>query len=390
MDAKQTLQASVFGAKRFPETAPARLATRLSFFTAGFAIACCAPLFPYFKENVSVDKGEFGLLLLCLGLGSIIAMPVTGLLAARHGARPFILFGGYGLVAMLPLLALAQTPLFLGAALFVFGASLGTIDVAMNVHGAEIEAKERRPLMSNFHAQFSIGGVFGAGLITLMLSLSVPALVCALTGAAMALVTHLLARPRLLGVTGKAPERFVAPRGIVLVLSALAGITFLVEGAILDWSAILAIERGLTKTESAGIGYIVFSIAMVAARLSGDYIVASVGEFRVLVLGGLATIAGISIILVAVGSATALAGFALIGLGAANIVPILFSAAGRQTIMPPGVAIASVTTTGYAGILMGPALIGYVSEQTTLVTAFWIIAALMAFIPVAARWVVRA
>ena len=123
----------------FSSTAKARLATRLAFFAAGFAMACCAPLFPFFKSNVGADKAEFGILLLCLGLGSIVAMPATGVMAARRGARSLILWGGFGLIFMLPILALAGSPLLLGAGLFVFGASLGTIDVAMNVHGAEVE-----------------------------------------------------------------------------------------------------------------------------------------------------------------------------------------------------------------------------------------------------------
>jgi len=124
------------------ETAPARLATRLAFFAAGFVAACCAPLLPFFKANVGADEAQFGLLLLCLGLGSLVAMPVSGTLAARRGSKPMIVLGGFGLIFVLPLLAVAHTPILFGAALFLFGASLGTIDVAMNVHGAEVEALE--------------------------------------------------------------------------------------------------------------------------------------------------------------------------------------------------------------------------------------------------------
>ena len=364
-------------AQDFPDTANARLATRLAFFAAGFAMACCAPLFPFFKSNVGADEAEFGILLLSLGLGSIIAMPLTGMMAARRGARPLILLGGYGLVVMLPLLALAGSPWALGASLFVFGASLGTIDVAMNVHGAEVEGMEKRPLMSNFHAHWSIGGFFGAGLITVLLSLAVPVAVCAALGAATALIAMLAARPRLLSVAGKEPEPFAVPRGIVLLLAVLSGITFLVEGAVLDWGALLIIDRDLASAEKAGVGYILFSVAMLIARLTGDRIVEKGGGFATLVFGGLTTMAGITTVLVAPSVPVALFGFVLIGLGAANIVPVLFSAAGRQTIMPPGIAIAAVTTTGYAGILLGPAMIGFVSDASSLVTAFWLVAPLV-------------
>lgn len=211
----------------FAETASARLATRLAFFAAGFSMACCAPLFPFFKKNVSVDKAQFGVLLLCLGLGSIIAMPATGMMTARLGARPLILLGVFGLVFLLPLMSLAVSPWALGVALFVFGASLGTIDIAMNVHGAEVEGLEKRPLMSNFHAHWSIGGFFGAGFITLLLSLSVSVVICAVLVAVTALVTIVIASPNFFSVSGKEPEPFTLPHGVVLLLAILAGIMFL-------------------------------------------------------------------------------------------------------------------------------------------------------------------
>jgi MFS family permease len=347
-----------------PETASARLATRLAFFAAGFCMACCAPLFPFFKASVGADKAEFGLLLLCLGLGSVIAMPVTGVLAARRGARPLILLGGFTMIGMLPLLALATTPLALGAALFIFGAALGTIDVAMNVHGAEVEGREKRPLMSNFHAHWSIGGLCGAGLMTLCLSLSVPVFFCAVLGAGTAAVAMSVARPRLLSVKGRAPDPFVMPKGVVLLLAVLSGIVFLIEGAVLDWGALLIVDLQLAPLERAGVGFMLFSAAMLVARLLGDRVVARIGGGAVLVVGGLTTMIGFAVVLLVPVTALALSGFVLIGLGAANLVPVLFSAAGRQTIMPPGLAIAAVTTTGYAGILLGPAIIGFVADAT--------------------------
>lgn len=383
------LQGKVAAGHAYAGTARARLATRLAFLAAGFAMACCAPLFPFFKENVSADKAQFGVLLLCLGLGSIVAMPATGVIAARRGARPLIILGGVGMSAMLPLLALAETPLALGAALFVFGASLGTIDVAMNIHGAEVEQLENRPLMSNFHAHWSIGGFLGAGFITLMLSLQVPVAVCAVLGAFLVLGTVLAARPRLLSVVGKTPEPFALPKGIVLLLAVLACITFLVEGAVLDWGALLIIDQELAVTANAGIGYILFSVAMLVARLTGDALVKRIGGFATLVAGGVTTAAGLVAVLVAPVVPAALFGFVLIGLGAANLVPVLFSAAGRQTIMPPGIAIAAVTTSGYAGILLGPALIGFVADATSLGTAFWLLALLILVVPLSARWVAR-
>ncbi|MBO6920009.1 MAG: MFS transporter [Rhizobiaceae bacterium] len=352
-------------------------------------MACLAPLFPFIKAQVGANEGQFGLILLCLGLGSIIAMPITGIISARYGAKPMILLGGFGLVAFLPVLVFAPSQIVLGGALFFFGASLGTIDVAMNVHGAEIEGIEKRPLMSNFHAQFSIGGFFGAGLVTLLLSLGIEFHIAAIIGAALTLLAMIFSRSGLMAVSGDEPEPFKFPKGIVLLLALLAGITFLVEGAVLDWGALLIIDQELAAKENAGIGYILFSIAMVIARLSGDRIITALGGFKVLLFGGLLTILGIATVLLGPTPILAQSGFILIGLGAANLVPIIFSAAGRQTIMPPSLAVASVTTTGYAGILLGPALVGFAANVSSLSTAFWLLAILMAVIPLTAKIVAR-
>jgi len=344
-------------------------------------MACCAPLFPFIKDNVGADETQFGLLLLCFGLGSIIAMPLTGFVAARQGPRSMVLLGGFGLIIFLPTLTIAETPFILGSFLFLFGASLGTIDVAMNIHGVAVEAKEKRSLMSNFHAQFSIGGLFGAGLMTLLLSVGVPLVMTATIGATLALLAIVLTTPRLLHVKVADQSTFVLPHGIVLLLGLLAGITFLVEGAVLDWGALLVIERQLTTPQSAGVGYILFSAAMVIARLTGGHIVAALGELWVLILGGIVTILGIATVLLATLPLVALVGFVLIGLGSANLVPIFFSVAGRQTVMPASLAIASVTTIAYSGVLVGPAMIGFAADLMSLPMAFWLLTLLIACVP---------
>lgn len=371
------------------DTSGTRLATRLAFFAAGFVMACWAPLVPFAKANVGADEGQLGLLLLCLGVGSIFAMPLTGWISAQLGSKPMILAGGGGLVLLLPTLSIVDTPLLLAVALLLFGASLGTIDVAMNVHAAEVEKAARRPLMSGFHAMFSVGGFAGAGGITLLLSRGVSPLASALCGSALALIAILLAWPRLLRVQGGDPPTYVAPRGIVLLLAALAAVTFLIEGAILDWSALLLLGRSLVDPAQGGLGYMLFSVAMTLGRLTGDRIVTVLGERQLLLWGGLLTVAGFVLLLMAPWAAAALLGFVLIGLGASNIVPVLFSRAGRQTVMPAGLAIAAVTTTGYAGVLAGPAAVGFISHATDLPTAFWLLTALMLAVPIFARHATR-
>lgn len=368
-----------------------RLATRLAFFVAGFGIACWAPLVPLAKQRLAVDDGVLGGLLLCLGVGSIIAMAMSGPLAARAGTKPIIIAGGLGLAILLPVVTLADTPAMLGSALFAFGVALGMIDVGVNVHAIEVERDSPVPLMSGFHAFFSIGGFAGAMLMTLALSLRLTPLAATIICGAVMLIATVAAWPRLLRRAPDATDGplFALPRGVVVLLAALAAITFLVEGAMLDWSALFLTGAGLVAEVQGGIGYVCFAVAMTLGRLAGDRIAARIGDRVVLAGGGAVVVAGFAVLLSAPVAALAMAGFFLIGLGASNIVPVFYRQVGAQDAMPVGLAAAAVTTTGYAGILVGPAAIGFVAQQVGLSTAFWMMAALFCIVPLCTRLVVR-
>ncbi len=363
-----------------------RLATRLSFLVAGFGIACWAPLVPFAKQRLGVDDGVLGLLLLCLGIGSVVAMLLTGALSARYGSKPIILVGGIGLAVILPSLTVASTPWTLGLALFAFGAALGSIDVAMNIHAVEVERAAARPLMSGFHALFSIGGFAGSAVMTALLSLQIGAFAGSLICAMLMLITMVLAWPRLLArVQVQEGPLFVLPHGIVLLLAALAATTFLVEGAMLDWGALLVVGRGLVPDAQGGLGYMLFSIAMTAGRLGGDAVTARIGDRRTLLWGSLIAIMGFVVLLAAPIAAIAMAGFLLIGAGASNLVPVLFRRAGAQTAMPAGLAVAAITTAGYAGVLVGPAGIGLIANIVSLPVAFAMLAMLLGVVTLSAR-----
>jgi predicted MFS family arabinose efflux permease len=349
-----------------------RLATRLAFLIAGFGIASWAPLVPFAKHRLTVDDATLGLLLLCIGIGSVIAMQFTGALSARYGAKPAIVAGALGLTVILPFLSVLATPAALAVALFCFGASLGSLDVAMNIHAVEVERSARRPLMSGFHALYSIGGFAGSALMTFLLSSHLEPLTSTLCCAAIMLVALLLAWPRLLsGARGEKGPLFVMPSGVVLLIAGLAAAAFLTEGALLNWSALLITSTGLVSATKGGVGYMLFSIAMTIGRLTGDSVTTRIGDRATLFWGGVLAVAGFTVLLTAPSAILALAGFLLIGLGASNIVPVLFRKAGSQTVMPPALAISAMTTTGYAGVLAGPAAIGFVSKAIGLHNAFW-------------------
>lgn len=368
-----------------------RLATRLSFLVAGFGLSCWAPLVPFARERLAIDDAMLGLLLLCLGIGSIFSMLVVGALNSRYGSRVFILAGGFGLALMLPCLALASSPFAMGVAILLFGGVLGAIDVAMNVHAVEVERAAPRPLLSGFHGLFSVGGFLGAGMMTVLLSVGVSPLVSTLVASFLMMVAMFVAGPRLLkSVPASQGTLFVLPRGIVLLLAVLAAAIFLAEGAILDWSALLITEVKLVEVAQGGLGYMLFAIAMTIGRLGGDAVTERLGDGVTLFWGGIIAVLGFVVLLLAPVTVVALSGFVLIGLGASNIVPVLFRLAGSQQVMPSGLAVAAISTVGYAGVLAGPAVIGFVAQAVGLRAAFWMVAGLVCLMPICVRFIVSA
>jgi predicted MFS family arabinose efflux permease len=350
-----------------------RWSTRLAFLAAGMGISAWAALVPFAQQRMGLGSAQLGLLLLCLGIGSLIAMPVTGVLAARFGCRPVILWAGALTCLALPALSIAPTPLLLAVTLFLFGAAIGTLDVAMNIQAVVIEKNQGGALMSGFHGLFSVGGFVGAGGMALLLWCGLSPLAACVAVAALVAVALGLAAPHLLRTPSHAERsgsRLVMPHGAVLFLGVLCFVVFLAEGAMLDWSALLLTSGAGLAAGQGGLGYAVFAVAMTAGRLTGDRVVQRWGGKQVLLVGGLCTASGFFVAVLTPLPAVALLGFLLIGIGAANIVPILFTAAGNQRDMPASAAISAITTIGYAGILAGPALIGFVAHATSLSLAF--------------------
>jgi predicted MFS family arabinose efflux permease len=361
----------------------ARLATRLAFFVGGFGLSCWAPLIPFMREKLHLDPGVLGTLLLCLGLGSVSAMVMTGAISARFGSRSIIILSGFSLAMTVMLLPVAESTLQLAITLLFFGASLGSLDVSMNLHAVEVEKASECSLMSGFHAMFSVGGFAGSVIMTLMLSLHMTTFSSALVSAILLAVLMLATWPRLSQTPkGEHGQLFSLPRGIVLILALLTGIAFLVEGAMLDWSALLITDTGLVPTAQGGLPYIVFSIAMLSGRFMGDGLSNRLGDRTVLLWGGIVAVLGMFIAVHASSALAALTGFLLIGAGASNTAPILFRLAGAQTQMPTGLAVAAISTVGYSGVLLGPALIGFVAQQIGLPNAFIMLALLLGLVPV--------
>ncbi|WP_448477122.1 MFS transporter [Pseudoxanthomonas mexicana] len=367
-----------------------RIATRLAFFIAGFAVSAWAPLIPFAKRRLALDDAQLGLMLLCLGIGSVLMMPLAGGLAARFGCRRTILAAGTVICLCLPALMLAPSIPVLAAALAVFGASLGVLDVVMNLQAVIVERASGRAMMSGFHGMYSVGGIAGAGGVAGALTWGASPLVAITDTAVLAALLLAAARGGLLAQSGEGDHpAFALPRGRVLLVGAVCFAMFLSEGAVLDWSAVFLSTVRHADPATAGFGYVAFAATMTLGRLTGDRIVQTLGAFRVVVCGTLVAAAGFALAILSASPMAGLAGFALVGAGAANVVPVMFSAAGRQHDMPTHLAVAAVTTMGYAGVLLGPAALGFVAKATSLPMAFGLLVALLLCVAGAARQATR-
>ncbi|AZD87320.1 MFS transporter [Pseudomonas chlororaphis] len=355
-----------------------QMATRIAFFIAGFGIAAWAPLVPYAKARAGLDEGTLGLLLLCLGVGSILAMPIAGVLAGRFGCRRVMAAGSLLICLTLPLLATVSTVPLLIAGLFMFGAGLGTVDSTVNLQAVIVERASGRPMMSGFHGLFSLGGIVGAAGVSAMLGLGLSPLGATLVVVALLVVALLKAAPHMLpyGSQSSGPA-FAVPHGVVLFIGCLCFVVFLAEGAVLDWSAVFLSAERQVDAAYAGLGYAAFALTMTVGRLTGDAIVHKLGARRVIVMGGSVAAAGLLLATLAPAWEAALVGYALVGVGCSNIVPVLYTAVGKQTVMPEAIAVPAITTLGYAGILAGPALIGFIAHGSSLSIAFGLIAVML-------------
>jgi predicted MFS family arabinose efflux permease len=275
---------------------------------------------------------------------------------------------------MLPFPVLSPGIPSLAAALMLFGALNGTLDVAMNAQAVRVEQLHGRPIMSSLHALFSLGAVVGATATGLTMSLGDrPLLATALVTAAAVVVS---ARRLVSSAPSVRAMPFTVsmPRGALIGLGALAFLGLLAEGAMVDWSAVYLRDEVRTAPMLAAAGFAVFSLAMAFGRFTGDHLVRRVGPERVLRVSAAEEAIGLALALSVRRPSVALIGFALVGLGISNVIPILFSAAGRVRGVHPGTALAAVATTGYLGFLAGPPAIGLVAEAAGLTVGLGIVA----------------
>ena len=369
-----------------PAIKSARTATLLIFLVCGIGISSWAPMVPFAKTNLGLSEASLGIVLLSLGAGAILTMPFTSFFINKYGSRKVTLVASIVIAIMLPLLLVASSAFSLAIALFVFGAAIGTIDVAMNAHAIVVQNSYGRHIMSAFHGMFSLGGLVGSIGLGFLIKYGLSPIIAAMSISVLLLIIAISQYSSLLPHTTEEKVdkfKFALPTGPVLWLGLMCFVLFLAEGALLDWSAVfLQFSRGFDPSLS-GIGFASFSVAMAVMRLTGDKIVHKLGTKKIVVLGTLLAAAGYFVAVLLPSPYAALIGFVFVGLGAANAVPVFFTAAGRIPGVPAAVALPAVTTLGYTGQLAGPALIGFIAEFSSLPIALGFVGVLLLMVSIA-------
>lgn len=367
-----------------------RLSTRFSFFGLGFATAAWAPLIPFAQQRLHFNHADFGLLLLCSGLGAMLAMPATGKIVQRVGCRVPIGFALLLLAVLLPSLSLWTTPLMMAITLFLFGTAAGSLGVALNIQAVVVEKNSLKSLMSGFHGMASLGGLAGVLTITALLALSISAVMSAFAVSLLLVIIIFLSVPysikavenTSLEASSKVKKsiRQRLPQPLIILIGIACFIIFMVEGAAMDWSGIYLTQQYGVNAAFAGLAYTFFAIAMTTGRFTGDYLIRYFGEKKLLTYSAICATLGLALVSIAPYWWLVLVGYTLVGTGCSNIVPIMFSRAGRQTVMPSAVALSCVSTMAYTGILVGPAFIGMIGELIGLKTVFMALSGLLLLI----------
>jgi hypothetical protein len=342
---------------------PQRLGTLSVFLANGLGIGAWAAAIPRIKADLALSDAGLSFALLAFAAGGIVAMPLTGLVAHRLRSGPASIVAGFAFAAAIAAIGFTGSLEILSATACLAGMTSGVMDVAMNANASDVERRSGRPLMSSFHAAFSLGGASGAvlggwlGERGAALGLLGPAVLSSLL---VAIAIPFLMREG----HGFHGAGFAAPSRRLLPLAALTFVLMATEGSVGDWSGTYLARSGVAVGATAA-GYAAFSLLMITGRLVGDGIVGAAGPRATIGLGALIAAAGLAISAAWPGLAGGVLGFGLVGAGLANAVPVLFSVAGRVG-SSPAVGVASAATAGYAGLLIGPVVIGAIASAVGL------------------------
>lgn len=356
-----------------PQLVRARLAVLALFTLNGALFGAWASRLPAIQQSFDLGARDLGLLLLLPAVGAIASFPLAGSSCDQYGAARIAKTLALASCPLMLLVAWSGSLPLLGLSITLFGGVMGALDVAMNSWGAEVERTAARPIMSFFHAFFSLGMGLGAasGALAAWVEIGYPIHFTAFAVLASGLVWAGMSEwPRKSVDSGGNKFRIALPKGKLLIVAAVAFASAMSEGGMADWSA-LFLTNVLNASEIQGaLGFMIFSIAMVSMRLLGDWIVAAFGPARIIRFCGLSAVIGSILTVIAPVPMVVYLGYFLTGVGYSIIFPLVFSRAANDGQLSPGRAIAAVSVFGYGGMLTSPPLIGFLAEEITLRGAF--------------------
>ncbi|GAB3323327.1 MFS transporter [Larkinella ripae] len=354
-----------------------RIAVGALFFLQGLSFASWASRIPSIQQTLGLSDAELGGVLLALPAGLMLSLPIAGWLTTKIGSRKVATLA-VGLYALTLLsLGLAQSIPQLMGCLFVFGLVGNMANISINTQAVGVEALYKRPVMASFHGLWSLAGFAGAMLGALMIGAGIVpyqhfAAVLFFALAALAIASRYIL-PEDAGTRADQPL-FAKPDKALLILGIIAFCAMICEGAMFDWSGIYFKKVVLADKAMVGAGYTAFMSTMALGRFIADWFATRYGLKRTLQLSGVLIASGLLTSVTLPYLSTAILGFFLVGFGVSSVVPLVYSAAGKSTVLSPGVALAAVSTIGFLGFLIGPPLIGFVAGATSLRISFTIIA----------------
>jgi MFS family permease len=371
---------------------PSRIAVSAMFFFMGFIFASWASRIPVYKNQFHLNEAELGTVLFMLPLGSFIALPFAGWSVDRFGSRIMgvISTSGYGLA--LYALSQTQTSFSLSVMLFIFGFVGDTVNISMNTQALDLQTAYRRPILSSFHALWSLGALSGALLggwtLKTQIDTEMHFLMVAIAVGALCFWSWFYLMPHD-GRKEKGKKLLALPDRSLLVIGAVCLCCTLCEGAMADWSALYYNQVKVDATTISTTGFTAYVLMMAMGRFSGDRLVMAMGYRKVLILDGIFVAGGMALALALKQPWLVIAGFGLVGFGVSTVIPIAYTAAAKSETMKASVALAAVSTIGFTGFLIGPPLIGFIAHEIGLRAALALVILLGIVIIVLARRAVR-
>jgi MFS family permease len=348
-----------------------RIAVNIAFFLNGFIYANWVSRLPRIQEHYKADNGTIGIVLLAMSLGAVVAMPFTGWVIIKNGSKRITVFAIIGYCIFVPLIPLMPNVMALIVLYLIMGIVTGMLDVAMNAQAVMVEQQYQKPIMTSFHAFFSIGMALGAWCGALFADLGFDltfhlTLIVLLSLIAAYWVSRNLIHDKPEKTATHEGPLFRMPNKALISVGVIAFCCMMGEGAMADWTVNYMENIVYASKALAPIALSSFATAMTFGRIFGDRVRATWGDTKLIMAGGIMASSGLCVALIFSLPYVAITGFFLVGLGLSTIVPIAYSIAGNTKGLPSGVGLAMVTTVGYSGFLFGPPIIGFVADLFSL------------------------